>query len=92
MYIKGVERSFKYTLGAVMLGMSKVKIQCKSCNGMHGEGVKRSSKYTVRALKIFAHNFLNILNIVYVCSFDTFNIHRVTALSYFELISCLQHT
>ena len=27
---------------------------------MYGKGVKRDSKYTIRAHNIFAHNFLNI--------------------------------
>ena len=31
-----------------------------SCNPMHVEGVKRQSKYAVRAHSIFAHKFLNI--------------------------------
>ena len=38
----------------------KLKIHCKGCNEMYIEGVKRDSKYTIRAHNVFAHNFLNI--------------------------------
>ena len=49
MYVKGVERSSKYTVRAVMLCMLKVLKQ-----------IETESKYTLRAHDIFAFNFLNI--------------------------------
>ena len=48
-------------------GMSKVlketKIHNKGCNAMYVKGVKRDSKYTIRAHHIFGYNFLNIKSI-----------------------------
>ena len=38
----------------------RLKIHYKNCNAIYVEGVKRSSKYTIRAHNIFAYNFLNI--------------------------------
>ena len=35
-------------------------MHCKGCNTMYVEGVKKDSKYTIRAHDIFAYNFLNI--------------------------------
>ena len=45
MYVKGVKRSSKYTVKAVMLYMQKVL---------------KETQNTIRAHNIFAHNFFNI--------------------------------
>ena len=40
--------------------LKKLKIHCKGCNAVYVRGVKKDSKYTIRAHNIFAHNFPNI--------------------------------
>ena len=60
-YVKRVKRLSYVDIIATCNAMSKgLHWNTISCNAMYVKGVKRHSKYAVRAHSIFAHNFLNI--------------------------------